>query len=324
MRDADPEATQEHLAAAERARRRLAVLRARRALVDAEQAAREVGLGQELVYHLLTNEARVRDPETGKERPVLKPTDKVVTACAWFEANRAPGVEHPAGRPVVLTRRDGIARGAGVHADTVGKTLDHVSAVGLVVKEVRTAFRDGKRHEDMYLGAPATMLRNTDPLPMEAAHRAKDRRRKKCPNCGASVFVHRTVCGGCGEILNQHVDGDDEAAVAEVRAKLDGAAQGAARASTSEQTGRPQTEDSSDIPYSAEESSEIKEYNHVSLTQDSSSWRPVHGLFAAGELQQVQSVGQCSDCGQSIEKAYGRCAPCRRAEYARLEIEEYG
>jgi ribosomal protein S27AE len=132
-----------------------------------------------------------------------------------------------AGRPVVLARRDGIARGAGVHVDTVGKTLDHVNAAGLVVKEVRTAFHDGQRQEDIYLGAPATMPRNTDPLAMEAAHRAKDRQRKKCPHCGASVFVHRTVCGGCGEILAQHVDGDDEEAVATVRAKLDGATPGA-------------------------------------------------------------------------------------------------
>jgi hypothetical protein len=49
MRDADPEATQEHLVAAERARRRLAVLRARRELAEAERAAADAGLAVELV-----------------------------------------------------------------------------------------------------------------------------------------------------------------------------------------------------------------------------------------------------------------------------------
>jgi hypothetical protein len=38
LREPDPDATQEHLLAAERARRRLAVLRARRTLADAERA----------------------------------------------------------------------------------------------------------------------------------------------------------------------------------------------------------------------------------------------------------------------------------------------
>jgi hypothetical protein len=48
LRDPEPAATREHLLAAERARRRLAVLRARRALADAERAAAEAVLATEV------------------------------------------------------------------------------------------------------------------------------------------------------------------------------------------------------------------------------------------------------------------------------------
>jgi hypothetical protein len=44
LRDADPDTARGHLAASERARRRLAVLRARRVLADAERAAAQAGL----------------------------------------------------------------------------------------------------------------------------------------------------------------------------------------------------------------------------------------------------------------------------------------
>jgi hypothetical protein len=49
LREPDPLTTQEHLVAAERARRRFAVLKARRELADAERAAAEAGLAAELV-----------------------------------------------------------------------------------------------------------------------------------------------------------------------------------------------------------------------------------------------------------------------------------
>jgi putative DNA primase/helicase len=160
------------------------------------------------LYHLLTNQARVPDPVTGKERVVLNPTDKVAIACTWLDANRVPGVSYPDGHSHVLVRRDTIARQAGVSVSTVSRSLDHAATVGLITKDVVIAECDGQLHRDMYVGAPARMPRNTEPLPgvQEAEHRAADRERKTCEHCGGSVFVHRTVCGTCGHLLAETED----------------------------------------------------------------------------------------------------------------------
>jgi hypothetical protein len=72
---------------------------------------------------------------------------------------------------------------------------------------------NGTKYHELYIGAPARQILPSEPIaPSEA--RKKDGARKRCPECGASVFVTTTACASCGLKITEHVHGDDPDAVA--------------------------------------------------------------------------------------------------------------
>jgi hypothetical protein len=164
---------------------------------------------EELVTLAVLCSAWLTDMTNVLRHPDQNPTDKAVNLVARIEANRTPSLVYE--EPWVKANAGRIARRAGVSSSTVTRSLTYNAQVGQIAK--KSPRIHGTKYRELYIGAPARQILPSEPIaPSEA--RRKDGARKKCPECGASVFVTTTACGSCGLKIAEHVHGDDPDAVA--------------------------------------------------------------------------------------------------------------
>jgi hypothetical protein len=175
---------------------------------------------EELVTFAVLCSAWISDMTNVLRHPDQNPTDKAVNLVARIEANRTPSLVYE--EPWVKANAGRIARRAGVSPSTVTRSLTYNAQVGQIAK--KSPRINGTKYRELYIGAPACQILPSEPIaPSEA--RKKDVARKKCPECGASVFVTTTACASCGLKITEHVHGDDPDAV--VRKEEDLAARNA-------------------------------------------------------------------------------------------------